>query len=172
MNFTQRVENSAGRTSGLPGPTVCEIASEFYDNQSDATGGALYVADNAVVNVDGTTFGENTIGVLGGGNSGGAIHLEAGGDLTVANSNFKENTTFSSGEGGAIKQDDGTLTVTNSIFEENGADEGGAIYLRGAASNATIQNNWHNMTYHFISPASSHNNHEPVTKKNKRFSIQ
>lgn len=97
-------------------------------NTSGHWGGAIYSVGPVVL--DGCTFrGNNAY-------NGGAIAINTGGALNVANTTFSNNNSAVS-SGGAIYSV-AAVTVTDSVFDGNSASSGGAIRLpAGSSLNAT-----------------------------------
>jgi hypothetical protein len=86
----------------------------------------MTVASGVTLNLNGLTIADGTAT----GGAGGGINNS--GTLTLTNSIFSSNSSFSlnssGGAGGGIYNDLGTLTVINSTFSGNGATYGGAIF--------------------------------------------
>jgi predicted outer membrane repeat protein len=74
---------------------------------------------------------------FGGDFDGGAIYND--GTLVVSHSTFRNNRTTLTWSGGAIVSY-GPVTITDSLFEGNQGANGGALYLRFAAAQASIRN--------------------------------
>lgn len=106
----------------------------FWSNSTDGQGGA-FNTDYTDATISNSYFAWNDAD-----NDGGAIE-SCGSNITLDNVDFYENNVWgSSGEGGAVKFDDGcsggdvTLQITGSSFDTNGSgydDEGGAINRNG-----------------------------------------
>jgi predicted outer membrane repeat protein len=116
--------------------------SSFMGNSSfNSQGGAVNV-DYSHVNITESSFHLNFA------NGGGGVAEICGGNLTITNSGFINNGSWS--DGGAINIDDGcdrtnggNLTVVDSTFSDNGAGnyaDGGAIYVRPGHPTVTITN--------------------------------
>ena len=111
-----------------------------YDLAPPATvtcGGAISVADGAILTVNDSVLTGNRVGVSG---EGGAIHNS--GTLNITNSTLSGNqgdtadaNSFS--RGGAVANF-GTLNITNSTLSNNTAYDGGAINNRGGNAVTTI----------------------------------
>ncbi len=100
--------------------------SQFTNNSSDEDGGAIYVADSNVIEVEGSTFTGNSTGpeFEGEGYSGGAIFSAGTSSVFVSDSTFSNNEA--SQLGGAIA---GYFVITElSEYTDNTAPFGGAIY--------------------------------------------
>ena len=107
----------------------------FDKNDTDVTGGAVYLGQNSTVDIkDGTSFTNNSAA-----SHGGAIYIHRDiaatiGALDGERITFSNNTT--SGRGGAIYTVAGNedssgcdLTIVNTDFTANNAQIGGAVYL-------------------------------------------
>ena len=87
-------------------------------------GGAINVAENGTLKIDGATFTNNDS--HDGGGFGGAIWNT--GEAEIKNSVFEENIATSGGAVGGSKDSTGVLTIENSTFKNNHANaDGGAI---------------------------------------------
>jgi CSLREA domain-containing protein len=104
--------------------TLRNITLRDGDLTGVQTGGAIFALGGTVI--DNVLFLNNKAV------TGGAIHVTAGGNATITNSRFENNSvTF---EGGAI-ENLGTLSVNNSTFTANRSDfKGGALRLFGTAA--------------------------------------
>jgi CSLREA domain-containing protein/uncharacterized repeat protein (TIGR01451 family) len=90
----------------------------------NTSSGSLIVYDTAFIGNVNHTSGINSDG-------GGAI-FNNGGYLSVANSEFRNNSSFGFGGGAINSRSIGTVNITNSIFISNSADStGGAIFASG-----------------------------------------
>jgi predicted outer membrane repeat protein len=98
--------------------------STFTGNSANYEGGAIFNHGgdvNQPVEISGNTFVGNKAFY------GGAIYNDDDSNMTVTNSNFKDNTH--NGTGGAIYNNGNNLKITGSTFTGNQADDGaGAIY--------------------------------------------
>lgn len=104
------------------------LATNHGNEDESAYGGAIFIHDRAIMNVENSYF-EGNVSYRGGG---GAIHtIET--NLTVRNSIFKNNVSTGDGSGAAIYNDNvvdsnGFVLVEDSYFEGNtSTGEGGAI---------------------------------------------
>ncbi len=118
------------------------LANGFHDH----AGGALMLANEAVVNATNVAFENNSA------KYGGAIHVGLDSELRVVNSRFRGNSARYEGgaldvggqaeisqsflrgntaeaNGGAIISDSGTLHINNSTLDRNAAEDGGAIFV-------------------------------------------
>ena len=106
---------------------------DLSDSEDDTSGtfngngGAIYVARNSEVVVDGATFSQNNAAV-----KGGAIYITGASNVEIYNSKFESNKA--EGNGGAVYGYTGiTLSVEDSDFTSNiSTTRGGALYLSGA----------------------------------------
>ena len=128
------VGDSAGVIAVFESATLTITDSKFTNNSTDNHGGVLY-AENSTVNIDGSTFSNNSSTMQTG--RGGALSVNNT-DLTVSNSVFENNNTSVnySGLGGAIhvSASNGTdlaIEIDQSTFSDNQANDGGAIYIIG-----------------------------------------
>jgi hypothetical protein len=159
-----------GRTISDATPTTVNFTGGVFANNkatsSAGRGGALYIGNNCKVNIDGTSFFNNsclTSGVSSPNDGGGAIYIfsnntdldaAARTDVSITNALFYGNKTTGVTNGGAIaligvsghtNANRPRLTVTNSIFDRNRtstAAKGGAIftsYGELAVSNSTFR---------------------------------
>lgn len=128
------VGDSAGVIAVFESAKLTITDSEFTNNSTDNHGGVLY-AENSTVNIDGSTFSNNSstrsIG------KGGALYIERS-SLVINDSVFTGNkaSNNSNGEGGAIYIYDQsgtelTRTISKSSFINNTATNGGAISVFG-----------------------------------------
>ena len=112
-----------GAALQIKGTNAAVIAEDvfFIDNESNGTGGAVYV-ESSNFSCHGCEFSQNsTIG------SGGAIGATWNSIIDIEDSLFYDNSAQA---GGAISSEDSQITVSDSIFSSNTAfGEGGAIAL-------------------------------------------
>ncbi len=128
------IGHGGSRSPAAAGPIVTMLDGGFYGNQGlgiASDGGGLNVQDNATLTIDGTEFVCNTSAVMDGTAGGGAIRIQGGAAVTIANANFSGNSTMQ--YGGAIlytvaNGTDPALTITSTQFWNNTASRGGAIY--------------------------------------------
>lgn len=102
----------------------------FISNNSDRNGGAIYVTGSSEVEVANATLSENTTD-----GKGGAIYVTGSATVALIGSDFDKNV--SGGNGGAVYCYTGTeLTVDGGTFSENKSNSttygGGALYFTGA----------------------------------------
>jgi len=128
------VGDSAGVIAAFESATLTITDSEFTNNSTDNNGGVLYAA-NSTVNIDGSTFSNNSSTKSTG--KGGALYIEQS-SLVINDSVFTGNkaSNNSNGEGGAIYIYDQsgtelTRTISKSSFINNTATNGGAISVLG-----------------------------------------
>ncbi len=108
--------------TGDPGLTISN--TEFHNNTADR-GGAVYLSDETTTTITGCYFSTNNgVGTGFGGNGGGGIFIDGGGNtsLTVENTSILANTTNDSGAGGinfenASGSDE--LNIVNSVICNN-----------------------------------------------------
>lgn len=119
--------------------TIDNITATFYKNHRSAVG-----ATNGKVTITNSSFSENdSTGINGEGQSGGAIHFYGGAQFYIKGSTFDKNSVW--WKGGAIAAYGGSgniLEVENSTFTNNYAgEEGGAIYYASkAGAKASVKN--------------------------------
>ena len=99
----------------------------YVANSAAQLGGAVNCGFNAKVLFDDCLFQENTSTS----SAGGAISMQNDStSLTVLNSEFVSNVSFSSSGGAIHGNDSHEVVVDNCYFEANSANFGGAINLR------------------------------------------
>ena len=118
---------------GSPGGGVLVSASAsitrvaFEDNrttsfdESNETGGAVFVSVEAVANITQSQFTNNFAHF-----GGGAVANTFASSFSILDSTFTTNSSIHGG--GALYPNGGSVTVKNSTFEGNSADTGGAIH--------------------------------------------
>jgi len=104
----------------------------FTDNEATGAGGGAIYVSSGHVNISGVSSGTSIFTgneTTGSSGHGGAIN-NAGGVLSVNFATFTDNETEGgSADGGAVNNDGGASTVSNSGFTGNfSSDDGGAIY--------------------------------------------
>ncbi|MFA5292678.1 MAG: right-handed parallel beta-helix repeat-containing protein [Phycisphaerae bacterium] len=125
-----------GTTSGLNGMAGSSVSSSFA--------GAVYCAENSVVDFNDCIFKENSVldpnsNATDG--AAGAIYSEQDSVITIAKSKFSQNTSFRNG--GAVYAAKNTITLTDCSFggnataydaadDSNAIRDGGALYLIGS----------------------------------------
>lgn len=125
--------NGSGQGGGVatrPGATVNGVNCTFtnnHTNHSDATnGGAIFMALDGRLTLDGCTFsGNSTRNIRVGGNQGGAIYVSDRGITEVKNSTFNVARGFNTG--GAIRTLGGSLHIHNSHFTIDNLGDGFGI---------------------------------------------
>ncbi len=122
--------------------TTLTLNNVIVRNNRGLAGGGLYILGTAAVNINNSTFTENTATYNYGG---GGIYIYLG-SLNITNSVISKNAaTFSpSGGGGiAVGTSSAAFTLTNSIVTENTADAAGGISGGGTGivNGSTISNN-------------------------------
>lgn len=97
--------------------------STFTDNTANDQGGAIYLnSDDYSSSISGSVLARNTS------NSGGGALFHTDGELTVTDSQFKNNHAENAGNGGAV-YNSGSLTLSKSVFVSNDAGHcGGAVF--------------------------------------------
>ncbi len=125
-------DNSAaygGAINLSTGTTRALIAdSELSENYASETGGAIRVFGDGEV----TIFNRSVISRnVADGGDGGGLAMRAG-RVLIADSRISYNTAIT--HGGGIQQMGGILTVTNTALDANSAEQGGGLYVEGAAS--------------------------------------
>lgn len=151
------ISNNPGRALRVTGGSVNIQNSYMNSNQlgTKSNGGAILIDDGAgTVAISGTEMIGNTSNV-----SGGAIHTNAAGTLTLTNCTIQSNVLKSTGEnyGGAIAASDKNRTliikgctisdhtVTSAQANTAAGARGGALYLNGSGTitieECTIKNN-------------------------------
>ena len=131
-------------------------SSEVYGNTARNQGGAFYIKDSGLINIDFVEFGNNASGryyyldtstytrswvdVNTTAGQGGALYLEGNGNILLNDTDFYD--SYSTADGGAIyvkngTNEDRTVTINNSSFDRNriynsSASYGGALYIDNA----------------------------------------
>jgi CSLREA domain-containing protein len=119
--------SSAGGILNFSNLTLTNVT--VTGNQSTLQGGGM-TTQNGTVDINSSTFSNNTAGQYGGGLS------IVSGTVTITSSNFTGNVGTNAG--GGINQDGGSLTIDgNSQIAQNSADVGGGI---DAGAIVTIEN--------------------------------
>jgi hypothetical protein len=129
-----RLFDSEGGGIDINSGTLTVVNSTISGNSSDFTGGGI--ATDGRTTVSGSTFMDNSAGVMAE-TGGGGILNGRGGVLTVVNSTFSGNRTI--WWGGGI-YNDGHATVVNSTFSGNDAFEGSSIYGSVTLRNTILAN--------------------------------
>ncbi len=104
-------------------------STKFVSNVATSKRGGAILTKGTLI-IDKASFRLNN------GSNGGAIHLEAGADVTITNATFKRNSATNAG---AIRTDGATtLSISKSMFEYNtGTGTGGAMQIQASCA-ATI----------------------------------
>lgn len=150
--YTDRASTSSDATSG----TIKIINSVFEGNKGRGEGGAayLYTGKQDGVIVEGSTFKDNSVIGLPGGNSGsGGAIVQMSNDVnkgfTITNSSFINNTAAKNG--GGVWAMNAPTTITNSTFSGNRGESlttsgnGGALSLYNqpaTITNSTFADNY------------------------------
>jgi hypothetical protein len=167
------------RGSDINNPTgIISITDSVFDgNKGRGEGGAayLYSGNQDFVVLESSTFKNNEVLALPGGNNGngGAVVQMSNGanqGFTINNTSFANNTAAN--QGGGLWMMDAPTTITNSTFSGNKATatdysgNGGAMALYGPTNiiNTTIANNWAGWVGGGIAA-----NDSPVTVQNTIF---
>ena len=102
--------------------------SEIGDNYASETGGGIRVFGDGEV----TLFDRSVIsGNVADGGDGGGLAIRDG-RVLIADSRISYNTAIT--HGGGIQQMGGVLTMTYTALDANSAEQGGGLYVEGAAS--------------------------------------
>ena len=123
--------------------TTLTLNNVTVRNNRGLAGGGIYIFGAATVNINNSTFTENTATYNYGG---GGIYLYLGA-LNITNSFINKNAaTFVNGGGGggiAVGTSSATFSITNSFISENTADSAAGISAGGTGtiSGSTITNN-------------------------------
>ena len=126
----------------------------IYDNTARNFGGAFYIEDSGLINLDDTKFADNASGeyfgatsfktvadgTVSGAGRGGALYLKGNENIVFNDLDFYDNHAIA--EGGAVYVENGTnedraITINNSSFDRNMIDDtstayGGALYVDNA----------------------------------------
>lgn len=148
------VYSDRGSNINSPTGTISISNSVFEGNKGRGEGGAayLYSGNQDTVLIDSSTFKNNEVLALSGGNggNGGAVVQMSNGanqGFTIRNTTFADN--IAAAQGGGVWMMDAPTTITNSTFSGNKAiatdynGNGGAMALYGPTNiiNTTIANN-------------------------------
>ncbi|MGB8984319.1 MAG: choice-of-anchor Q domain-containing protein [Anaerolineales bacterium] len=117
------------------GGTTLTIENVAIRNSSAYSGGGIYIAASAVMNISKSEIEGNVTD-----REGGAIHMGSTAVINLRNSVISNNTAAGSGTiyfGGAT----GGSVIENNVFENNSAMAGGAIIGEVPASRIEIRNN-------------------------------
>jgi hypothetical protein len=118
-------------------------------NGSGSGGGAIFLADGAILNISGSCFNNNNANQTSSVNYGGAISIGRGSTATISSCSFSGNVAIPSGNGGAISINTGlgsagttgTANISNCNFTGNMASSNGAdIYGRVSFGRAAVFN--------------------------------
>lgn len=156
LNFTNSsISNSADGTMKLNVSTVLD-GMYIHDSKGHNTGSAIWISSNADLTVRNSTIANN-VGSASGYEAGAISTKGYTAVMTIENSVFRNNvnvgyyTGVLGGGGGAIHMNNfsGTLNIKQTIFDNNKAqgdasspsrtaDDGGAIFIKNALPNSTI----------------------------------
>lgn len=101
------------------------VGGSFEGNTAKEMGGAVYANAYAKIDIDGTSFKNNTSETK----DGGAVAINNSTTSTIKNASFEGNKALgSNAAGGAIALIKGTLNVDNTKFTNNQSNFGGALY--------------------------------------------
>ncbi len=144
--FTQDSALAGGAISVTNDGTLVADSITISDNKAFTSGGGVYIANNSVVTITGSSFsGNRTVNTDVANAPGGGIYRNAGtGKLTIHNSTFTNNTAWGQGGGinitgsGASELDNLTLSGNSSR-----AGGGGALVAQHTAviTNSTFSGN-------------------------------
>lgn len=148
--------------------TIDNITATFYKNHRSAVG-----ATNGKVTITNSLFLENdSTGIDGVGQSGGAIHFYGGAKFYIKGTTFDKNSVW--WKGGAIAaygNQGNVLNIEDSIFTNNYAgEEGGAIYYNSAVgSTASVKNSTFTQNHGNRSGGAIHNGKATFDITNSTF---
>lgn len=101
------------------------VGGSFEGNTAKEMGGAVYANAYAKIDIDGTSFKNNTSETK----DGGAVAINNSTTSTIKNASFEGNKALgSNAAGGAIALIKGNLNVDNTKFTNNQSNFGGALY--------------------------------------------
>lgn len=131
VRFEANESEGQGGALFIQGPSVSLrsfhlIGSQFVENLSGASGGAISLADQIRLGVEGSTFLRNEAR-----GHGGAIHARAPAELVIEESTLAENSTTwtdTGARGGGIAAEGGLKLRASTLRENLAGDVGGAIY--------------------------------------------
>jgi predicted outer membrane repeat protein len=143
VDFTNNMVDNGGGAIGVAGVSGQKVVYNIYDSlfennaaittgTANAAGAAIFSYGNTKGLINNTIFRGNKA-ETGDVANGGAIKIQFGGTLTVANSTFDSNVANRSGGAISIQayNDQTYLTVDNCTFINNAADHGSAIASSG-----------------------------------------
>ncbi|WP_159636367.1 InlB B-repeat-containing protein [Erysipelothrix anatis] len=156
LNFTNSsISNSADGTMKLNVATVLD-GMYIHDSKGNNTGSAIWISSDAALTVRNSTIANN-VGSASGYEAGAISTKGYTAVMTIENSVFRNNvnegfyTGVLGGGGGAIHMNNfnGTLNIKQTVFDNNKAlgstssssrtaDDGGAIFIKNANQNATL----------------------------------
>ena len=122
------------------GSLTSSITGAIFKGNYGTYGGAIYATTaNTTMNISGCTFGGTGDGEPNYTSSshGGAICIQGTDGITISNSNFTNNYTYSSGDGGAIYTEN-DCSLTGGTIKGNHARYGGAIFSKGSGKTFSI----------------------------------
>lgn len=107
------------------GPLLILTGGSFEDNEATEMGGAICANSYAKLDIDGTSFKNNTSATK----DGGAIAINNSSTSVIKNASFDGNKALGTdAAGGAIALIKGTLSIDNANFTNNQSNYGGAVY--------------------------------------------
>lgn len=107
------------------GPLLILTGGSFEDNEATEMGGAICANSYAKLDIDGTSFKNNTSATK----DGGAIAINNSSTSVIKNASFDGNKALGTdAAGGAIALIKGTLSIDNTNFTNNQSNYGGAVY--------------------------------------------
>ena len=122
-NFASERASAIYNEGNLTVKTSSFTGNGVKDNDKTSYGGAIFVGNSSVTNIENTYFGSNQAGVYGG-----AIFASStAGDTTITGSVFENN--YAGQFGGAVTSQN-LLTVKESTFNNNSGEYGGAVYVK------------------------------------------
>ncbi len=113
--------------------TLSVDGSSFSNNSSSRAGGAIESRAGSTTNLTNVTMDSNTTGAAPG--NGGGLHITGNGDATIVGGTFSGNVAAR--EGGALWNGSGSMSVTDATIQDNSAngveadDGGGGIFNNG-----------------------------------------
>lgn len=122
-NFASERASAIYNEGNLTVKTSSFTGNGVKDNDKTSYGGAIFVGNSSITNIENSYFGSNQAGVYGG-----AIFASStAGDTTITGSVFENN--YAGQFGGAVTSQN-LLTVKESTFNNNSGEYGGAVYVK------------------------------------------
>jgi len=122
-NFASERASAIYNEGNLTVKTSSFTGNGVKDNDKTSYGGAIFVGNSSITNIEDSYFGSNQAGVYGG-----AIFASStAGDTTITGSVFENN--YAGQFGGAVTSQN-LLTVKESTFNNNSGEYGGAVYVK------------------------------------------